>query len=90
MECGALLVREGALLRRAFEIVPDYLKDAAVEAGEVNFSDMGLQLTRGWRALKIWLSSRRSGSMRSSAPSTRLWTSLVLLSGSLRSGPRSS
>jgi glutamate/tyrosine decarboxylase-like PLP-dependent enzyme len=61
MECGALLVREGHLLRRAFEIVPDYLKDAAVEAGEVNFSDMGLQLTRGWRALKVWLSIQTLG-----------------------------
>ena len=30
LECGALLVREGRLLRRAFEIVPDYLKDAEV------------------------------------------------------------
>ena len=28
IECGALLVRDGRLLRRAFEIVPDYLKDA--------------------------------------------------------------
>ena len=33
MECGALLVREGHLLRRAFEIVPDYLKDAAGRRG---------------------------------------------------------
>jgi aromatic-L-amino-acid decarboxylase len=61
MECGALLVREGSLLRRAFEIVPDYLKDAEVEGGEVNFSDMGLQLTRGWRALKVWLSIQTFG-----------------------------
>jgi glutamate/tyrosine decarboxylase-like PLP-dependent enzyme/mannose-6-phosphate isomerase-like protein (cupin superfamily) len=61
MECGALLVREGALLRRAFEIVPDYLKDAEVEEGAVNFSDMGLQLTRGWRALKVWLSIQTFG-----------------------------
>ena len=27
-ECGSLLVRDGQLLRRAFEIVPDYLSDA--------------------------------------------------------------
>ena len=55
-ECGALLVREGRLLRRAFEIVPDYLKDAAVDTGEVNFCDLGLQLSRSTRAIKIWLS----------------------------------
>jgi glutamate/tyrosine decarboxylase-like PLP-dependent enzyme len=56
-ECGSLLVREGRLLRSAFEIEPDYLRDnAAHENAEVNFADRGLQLTRGARALKIWLS----------------------------------
>jgi glutamate/tyrosine decarboxylase-like PLP-dependent enzyme len=55
-ECGALLVRDGALLRRSFEIAPDYLKDSVVENDEVNFADRGLQLSRGSRALKIWLS----------------------------------
>jgi hypothetical protein len=61
LECGALVVREGRLLRNAFEIVPDYLKDAVVEAGEVNFCDLGLQLSRGSRALKIWLSIQYFG-----------------------------
>ena len=55
-ECGCLLVREGERLRAAFEVVPDYLKDAAARAGEVNFSDLGFQLTRSSRALKLWLS----------------------------------
>ncbi|MGZ6669214.1 MAG: aminotransferase class V-fold PLP-dependent enzyme [Solirubrobacteraceae bacterium] len=55
-ECGCVLVRDGELLRRAFEVVPDYLKDAVPNAGEVNFSDLGFQLTRSSRALKLWLS----------------------------------
>jgi aromatic-L-amino-acid/L-tryptophan decarboxylase len=55
-ECGCLLVREGHLLRAAFEITPDYLKDAQTALAEVNFSDQGLQLTRMSRALKVWLS----------------------------------
>ena len=55
-ECGCVLVRDGDLLRRAFEVVPDYLRDAAARAGEVNFSDLGFQLTRSSRALKVWLS----------------------------------
>jgi glutamate/tyrosine decarboxylase-like PLP-dependent enzyme len=54
IECGSLLVREGHLLREAFSINPDYLAD--YKSDEVNFSDLGLQLTRGARALKIWLS----------------------------------
>jgi aromatic-L-amino-acid/L-tryptophan decarboxylase len=61
VECGCLLVRDGHLLRRAFEVTPDYLRDAAVGDGEVNFSDLGLQLTRGWRALKVWLSIQTFG-----------------------------
>jgi len=61
VECGCLLVRDGQLLRRAFEVTPDYLRDAAVREGEVNFSDLGLQLTRGWRALKVWLSIQTFG-----------------------------
>ncbi|MEA2158675.1 MAG: aromatic-L-amino-acid/L-tryptophan decarboxylase [Solirubrobacteraceae bacterium] len=54
IECGSLLVREGHLLREAFAINPDYLAD--YKSDEVNFSDLGVQLTRGARALKIWLS----------------------------------
>jgi aromatic-L-amino-acid/L-tryptophan decarboxylase len=61
LECGALLVREGRLLRNAFEIVPDYLKDAVAEDGEVNFCDLGLQLSRSSRALKVWLSIQHFG-----------------------------
>ncbi len=44
IECGALLVREGRLLAEAFTINPDYLAD--YKSDEVNFSDLGLQLTR--------------------------------------------
>jgi aromatic-L-amino-acid/L-tryptophan decarboxylase len=61
IECGCLLVRDGDKLRRAFATAPDYLADAAAAAGEVNFSDLGLQLTRGWRALKVWLSIQTLG-----------------------------
>ena len=30
-------------------------KDAAPAADEVNFSDLGIQLTRSFRALKLWM-----------------------------------
>jgi aromatic-L-amino-acid/L-tryptophan decarboxylase len=55
-ECGCLLVRRGELLRRAFTLTPDYLADAEAEDEEVNFSDLGVQLTRCARALKVWMS----------------------------------
>lgn len=60
-ECGCVLVRDPRLLRQAFEITPDYLRDAAVHDQETNFADLGMQLSRGVRALKIWLSIRSLG-----------------------------
>ena len=60
-ECGAVLVRDGVRLRRAFEMAPDYLKDAMVANDEVNFADLGLQLSRMARAFKIWISIRYFG-----------------------------
>jgi glutamate/tyrosine decarboxylase-like PLP-dependent enzyme len=60
-ECGCLLVRERRHLREAFEVSPDYLADTHVASGEVNFSDLGLQLTRMSRAVKVWTSLRTFG-----------------------------
>jgi aromatic-L-amino-acid decarboxylase len=59
-ECGALLVRDPDGLRLSFEILPDYLRDVSTH-GEVNFSDRGLQLSRMFRALKVWLSVQTFG-----------------------------
>jgi aromatic-L-amino-acid decarboxylase len=60
-ECGCVLVRDGERLREAFEIVPDYLHDARAGGAEVNFSDLGLQLSRSARAFKLWFSLRYFG-----------------------------
>jgi aromatic-L-amino-acid decarboxylase len=60
-ECGCVLVRDGHALRAAFEIMPDYLRDAEAGEQEVNFGDLGLQLTRSARALKLWVSLRYFG-----------------------------
>ena len=88
MECGALLVREGRLLRRAFEIAPDYLADAAVRDGAVNFSDLGLQLTRNWRALKVWLSIETLGLDAFRAAIDRSLDLAVLAEARVREDPR--
>jgi glutamate/tyrosine decarboxylase-like PLP-dependent enzyme len=61
IEVGALLVRDGGALRRGFEISPDFLKGVEAADREVNFSDLGLQLTRSSRALKLWMSLRYFG-----------------------------
>ena len=61
IECGALLVRRGHLLKEAFEIHPSYLQDTAARDGATNYADHGLQLTRMSRALKIWMSLQYFG-----------------------------
>ena len=59
-EVGCLMVREGHLLERAFELHPEYLNDRGHEAG-INFADRGLQLTRASRAIKVWLAIQAFG-----------------------------
>jgi aromatic-L-amino-acid/L-tryptophan decarboxylase len=61
LEAGCLLVRDGAALERTFRAGPAYLRDAAPGQGEVNFADRGIQLTRQFRALKLWMSLKIFG-----------------------------
>jgi glutamate/tyrosine decarboxylase-like PLP-dependent enzyme len=56
IECGSLLVREPGLLENAFASGAPYLADGRASNGAVDFSDRGPQSTRGFRALKVWLS----------------------------------
>jgi aromatic-L-amino-acid/L-tryptophan decarboxylase len=60
-ESGCVILRERNLLRDTFRILPDYLRDAHRLREEVNFCDYGIQLTRGFRALKLWLSLKVFG-----------------------------
>jgi aromatic-L-amino-acid decarboxylase len=60
-ESGCVILRDRNLLRDTFRILPDYLRDAHRLREEVNFCDYGIQLTRGFRALKLWLSLKVFG-----------------------------
>ncbi|MDP2480158.1 MAG: aminotransferase class I/II-fold pyridoxal phosphate-dependent enzyme [Candidatus Palauibacterales bacterium] len=60
-EVGCLLVRRPGVLLETFRVLPEYLQDAAVRRGEVNFADLGLQLTRSARAIKLWLHMKHHG-----------------------------
>ena len=68
-ETGCVLVREGRRLGECFRIVPEYLKDAETKE-EVNFYEQGIQMTRSFRALKLWMSFRSSASNDSDKLST--------------------
>ena len=60
-EIGCVLVRDGRWLKKTFRILPEYLKDVDRAEEEVNFCDYGIQLTRGFRALKLWMSFKIFG-----------------------------
>jgi aromatic-L-amino-acid decarboxylase len=60
-ECGCVLLRDAVLLKKAFQIMPEYLRDVHRGVDEVHPADYGIQLTRSFRALKVWLSLRTFG-----------------------------
>ena len=60
-ETGCLLVREGSQLGDTFRIHPSYLQDVHRHTDEIHFTDLGIQLTRSFRALKVWLSFKVFG-----------------------------
>ena len=61
LEAGCVLVRDVALLESIFSTRREFLLDAAAGDREVNFTDRGLQLTRSFRAFKLWLSLKVFG-----------------------------
>jgi glutamate/tyrosine decarboxylase-like PLP-dependent enzyme len=60
-EAGCLMVRDLRTLDRAFSVRPEYLQDADWGSEHPNFGDRGLQLTRSFRALKVWMSVQTFG-----------------------------
>ncbi|MGB5131442.1 MAG: pyridoxal-dependent decarboxylase, partial [Steroidobacteraceae bacterium] len=60
-EAGCVMVRDVAVLERAFSVHPEYLQDTRLGMEQVNFADRGLQLTRSFRALKVWMSVQTFG-----------------------------
>jgi aromatic-L-amino-acid decarboxylase len=59
IDCSAFYVRDAEILKRAFTLVPEYLKSS--EEGVNNYMDWGVQLGRRFRALKLWMVIRRFG-----------------------------
>ncbi len=60
-EIGCALVRDKALLKDTFKVTAEYLKILEGGTEQPNFSDYGVQLTRGFRALKLWMSLKAFG-----------------------------
>ncbi len=58
IDCTAFYTRRPEVLRRAFSLVPEYLR---TEEEAVNFMDYTIQLGRRFRALKLWMVLRAFG-----------------------------
>ena len=55
-EAGCLMVKDAKSLEGAFGIRPDILQDTVWGANHPNFTNLGLQVSRSFRALKVWMS----------------------------------
>jgi aromatic-L-amino-acid decarboxylase len=63
-ECGSVLLRRPEELRAAFSLSAAYLQDIHLGDDRPNLSEYGLQLSRSWRAFRIWLSVKHFGLAR--------------------------
>jgi glutamate/tyrosine decarboxylase-like PLP-dependent enzyme len=60
-EIGCVMVQDENYLLDTFRVLPEYLVDTQKGAEIVNFADRGIQLTRSFRALKLWMSLKTFG-----------------------------
>ncbi|HEX6260722.1 MAG TPA: aminotransferase class V-fold PLP-dependent enzyme [Woeseiaceae bacterium] len=60
MEAGCVLTKRKDALRAAFEFRPDYYHFDEQQSG-VNYYEHGMQNSRAFRALKVWLALRQAG-----------------------------
>lgn len=62
-EIACVLVRDAKAHSDTFRLTPSYLAETSrgVIAGGLPFADRGLELTRGFRALKVWMSLKTHG-----------------------------
>ncbi|MEM9361098.1 MAG: aminotransferase class V-fold PLP-dependent enzyme [Bacteroidota bacterium] len=60
-EMGCLLIRNHRHLSHTFTEKPEYLRDIEGNTSEINFYDLGIQLTRRFRALKFYMSIKTFG-----------------------------
>jgi glutamate/tyrosine decarboxylase-like PLP-dependent enzyme len=63
VECGCVLFRDAGIARDTFSLVPPYLRTEENRGigGLPWFSEYGFQQTRGFRALKVWMTLAANG-----------------------------
>ncbi len=65
-EAGCVLIKDDVAHKDTFSLIPEYLakNTRGLASGENWFSEFGLQLSRRFRALKVWMSLKEHGSER--------------------------
>ncbi len=58
---GALLVRDGAALKRAHSVAADYMPTLDDDSALADFCELSPELTRPFRGLRVWLPVRMHG-----------------------------
>ena len=62
-EIGCVLIKKRESHHGAFSLTPDYLTsfERGLAVDSLAFADLGIQLSRGFRALKVWMSLKAHG-----------------------------
>ena len=62
-DVGGVLIRNPQAHKEAFEINASYLAhhERGIIAGDLNFNHLGIELSRGFRALKVWMMLKEQG-----------------------------
>ena len=65
-EAGCTIVKDANAHKNTFSLFPEYLEKnvRGVASGKLWFSEYGLQLSRRFRALKIWMSLKEHGAQK--------------------------
>ncbi len=65
-EVGCVLVRDAGLHRQTFAMAADYLQTPGrgIQPEALEMTELGLQLSRGFRALKVWMLLKTHGTDR--------------------------
>jgi glutamate/tyrosine decarboxylase-like PLP-dependent enzyme len=88
-DAGAVLVRDGSRLKASFSTRPDYLQgtERGLAAGEPWFCELGPELSRSFRAFKVWFTLKEHGLTRLGEMIAGNCRQARLLAGKVRATP---
>jgi len=89
-EIGCVLVRNPELHTATFRTQASYLEEAqgGIMAGGLPFADRGIELTRGFRALRLWMSLQVHGTDAYSSLIAQNLEQAAYLESKIRTSPR--